>query len=752
MSALPIFDPAHDLEGGGVGAGGLDARNLDTDGLHGGGFDAGGPEAGVPTPVDATQVPDANVPGILTAAARQAITAIAVVDGAWCPTLSPDGDRVAYVTDRSGLPRVEVAGTEVGPAGTAMSTTVSGAQEEAISVAWSPDGEWLAYLVSPEGSIRAELHAVRPDGSDHRVVAGAGPLETVFAGGWTAEPGWYACSIADGTSPDADVCRVHVQTGERQTLLAGGFLVVTAVSRDGRRLVARRGPRGRRHLVLGTIAPSAPARPAVVRLLQADFPRSGSADPDDPAAEVGDTAEDGRFSPDGRTVYLRTAAGRERSVLAEVPLDEDGRPGRLRVLAERDDADVEGYAVRPGGDFVVMWNVSGRSELEVRSAGLGTRQRGRPVPLPQSVVPGWSLHGDGNQMVVEATGPRSPRSLYRVRLDGPGDASLKQRGNQSGSQRGNQSGNQPGDQHGSHPPNQPGIQPGGHQGRQRLRQRRAALPVVRRLAAMPDLVLPDTLVTPTPQRYRSIDGLPLEGWLYRGPDQEIGSAPGATVVLFHGGPEAQERPTFALLAQSLVAAGITVFAPNVRGSTGYGSSFTAADDGARREGAFQDVPATVQHLVDAGVAQPGKVGVLGWSYGGYLALVALTRWPHLFAAGVSHAGMSDLRTFFAGTEPWMAGASTLEYGDPATQPDLLRGLSPLAHLHRVDVPTLLVHGDRDTNVPVSESVQAHQALLGAHVPTELLLLEGEGHTIVGAPRRVVLALSVAGWFARWLRP
>src|ERR671933_638470 len=128
---------------------------------------------------------------------RLAIGVIAGASGAWCPALAPAGDRVAYVSDRSGLPRLEVAT----PDQQTPPAVLSGPGEEVVSVAWSPDGAWLAYLVSPGGSICAQLHVVRPDGGDHRVVAGADPFATVFAGGWTG-PGRYVCSIAAGDGPD----------------------------------------------------------------------------------------------------------------------------------------------------------------------------------------------------------------------------------------------------------------------------------------------------------------------------------------------------------------------------------------------------------------------------------------------------------------------------------------------------------------------------------------------------------------------
>ena len=149
-----------------------------------------------------------------------AVAEIAGAPGAWCPALAPEGNRVAYVTDRSGIPRLEVATfDQVTPP-----AVLSGPDQEVVSVAWSPDGAWLAYLVSPGGSICAELHVVRPDGSGRRLLAGEHPRATVFAGHWTG-PGHYVCSIAPGDGPDADIVLVTAGTGEQRTLARGGFLL-----------------------------------------------------------------------------------------------------------------------------------------------------------------------------------------------------------------------------------------------------------------------------------------------------------------------------------------------------------------------------------------------------------------------------------------------------------------------------------------------------------------------------------------------
>src|SRR5215218_7274902 len=260
-------------------------------------------------------------PELLPAGVRDAVAGIAGAPGAWCPALSPSGDRVAYVTDRSGVPRLEVADVQ----GADLPAVLSGPTEEVVSVAWSPDGAWLAYLVSPGGSICAELHVVRPDGSDHRVVAGEDPRATVFAGGWTG-PGHYACSIAPGEGPDADIVLVDVVTGGHRTLARGGFLSVTSVSADGRLVLARRGPRAHRHIVVADVVTGAQRR-----LIGPD-------------AAGGAASEDGRFAPDGRSVFVRAslpgAPGEDRAGLVQVALSDDGVPGEARILLRRPDADL----------------------------------------------------------------------------------------------------------------------------------------------------------------------------------------------------------------------------------------------------------------------------------------------------------------------------------------------------------------------------------------------------------------------------
>jgi len=222
------------------------------------------------------------------------------------------------------------------------------------------------------------------------------------------------------------------------------------------------------------------------------------------------------------------------------------------------------------------------------------------------------------------------------------------------------------------------------------------------------------------------------------------------VLSLHGGPEAQERPGYHPTFQTLVDRGVAVFAPNVRGSSGFGRAFVEADNLAGRYGAIADVAACVDYLVEIGVAQPGRMGCMGRSYGGYLTLTALVTFPELFAVGVSECGMSDFATFFADTEPWIAAAAVSKYGHPEHDRQLLQDLSPLHKLDRLSAPLLLVHGANDTNVPVGESRQVAQALAARGAPYAYLELPGEGHDLLSRDSRRTARAATVQWLTRHL--
>ena len=142
---------------------------------------------------------------------------------------------------------------------------------------------------------------------------------------------------------------------------------------------------------------------------------------------------------------------------------------------------------------------------------------------------------------------------------------------------------------------------------------------------------------------------------------------------------------------------------------------------------------------------------MGGSYGGYMVMAGLTEYSDRFAAGVNLFGVVNFETFFANTEPWMAAISTIEYGDPKTEVDLLRRLSPIHKVDRVTAPTLVLHGANDTNVPVVEAEQVVNSLKKRNIPVEYILFPDEGHGFRKTPNRVRSTVSSVRWFVQYLK-
>lgn len=254
---------------------------------------------------------------------------------------------------------------------------------------------------------------------------------------------------------------------------------------------------------------------------------------------------------------------------------------------------------------------------------------------------------------------------------------------------------------------------------------------------------------PTLVTYLAHDGEELSGWLYR---PNGASRPGPVVFNYHGGPEGQSRPSMSDVTQALVARGITVFAPNVRGSTGFGKRFVNLDNGALRVDGVRDIKATTDHLVASGIADPGRLGIMGGSYGGYMVMAGVTEYPDMFAGGANLFGVVNFETFFAQTEPWMAAISTVEYGNPVTEAAMLRALSPIHKIDIVTTPLIILHGANDTNVPVVEAEQIVNSLRARDVPVEYVLFPDEGHGWRKLPNRIRSTTAIVSFFERTLSP
>ncbi|MFD3502574.1 S9 family peptidase [Streptomyces sp. NPDC058678] len=698
--------------------------------------DVHGSAAAAPAPVP---LPEAGGP-------RDAVTRLHA-HGCWYPSANTDGTQVAFICDRGGVPQLwagPVDGDEV--------RLLDSSPDPVKEVSWSPDGHWIAYTTAPGGGEHTRVLCVRPDGTGRRILAGADPASSAYLGRWAHDGSAVAVTVAappartygDGTGQLAqpvpadshpDGTRLPADWAERDgraTLLGaatydvgpgtgpdvtpidltavaapavrsgGGLsaylidpdglaspvllatethaatLRVCDLSRDGALVLLRRGPRGRREAVLRRTADAATTCTVPV----ADG---------DPWI--------GRFSPDARTLWLRSNADREYAALFAVALDADGEPRGRSVVAEREGSDLELLAfAQDGRTAALVWNVLGASRLESVET-FPTRQApdrtgaAAPIALPHEVV-------------------------TRITAAGPGRLVLAL----SGSQR------------------RPGVW--AHDGASPLRTPWSS----RDEDAVPPGRPP---VRPVPLRLTARDGLPLSGWYYRAPGRAPGE-PAPCVIHLHGGPEEQERPVFNPLYHELIGRGLDVFAPDVRGSSGHGRSFVDADLGAGRFAALDDVADCAAHAVTAGPADPTRLAVMGRSYGGYLTFASLVWHPDLFRTGVAVCGMSDLLTFFAGTEPWLAESAAHKYGHPERDRELLHALSPMSRIDALRVPLLAIHGEHDTNVPPGESEQFVRAARERGVPAEVLTLRDEGHDFLRADNRRLFRRAAADWMERYL--
>jgi len=595
------------------------------------------------------------------------IATMARVGGAWSPSFSPDGSRLAFVSNLSGQPQVWTIPTSGG-----FPELVTPLEDPVGQVRWSPGGALLAFSVAPGGGMNEQVWVSRPDGTGLRLLTPGG-RETNRLSGFTRDASRLLLASNDRSGATIDAYLLDPLTGEPTARTnAPGSNGYTDVSCDGRfALLSRLVQRGDNDLLLVDLETGA-------ELLLTPHER--------PATFGG-----GVFSPDGRTVWLSSNAGRDRAAFARIRLAPNGRPGPIETVAARDDAELSGFEIDESGlTAALAWNVAGRSELAFVDLATG---RSRPGPaLPSEIASGLVFSPDGTKLAMVLSGSTSPMDVW---VFDRAKGSLRQ--------------------------------------------------LTRSPHAGVDLA---SLVKPELVRFPGRDGLPLTGWLYR---PAGASGPGPLVLSFHGGPEGQERPSFRSDYQALVSQGISVLAPNVRGSSGFGKRFVNLDNGALRKGAVDDIAASVDYVVKSGLADPKRIGITGGSYGGYMTMAGLAAFPDLLAAGANLFGIVNFATFFRNTEPWMAAISRTEYGDPETEAAMLRDLSPIHRLDRVKAPTLVLHGANDTNCPVIEAEQVVDHLKERGVPVKYVLFPDEGHGWRRTSNRIRSTVEVTRWFVRYLK-
>ncbi|HMA17341.1 MAG TPA: prolyl oligopeptidase family serine peptidase, partial [Thermoanaerobaculia bacterium] len=245
------------------------------------------------------------------------------------------------------------------------------------------------------------------------------------------------------------------------------------------------------------------------------------------------------------------------------------------------------------------------------------------------------------------------------------------------------------------------------------------------------------------------DGQRVQGWLLspREPDQ---SKKHPMVVVVHGGPSGASTASWpSRWTAVLPSQGYFVFLPNPRGSFGQGENFARGNVKDFGYGDFRDIDRGVDAAIAAAPIDPKRLGICGWSYGGYMTMWAVTQ-TERYAAAVAGAGIVNWQSYYGQNriDQWMLpffGASV--YDDP----DVYARSSPITFIKKVKTPTLVLHGDRDSEVPTAQGYEFWHALKTLGVPTTLVIFENEGHAINDPKHQLDRDTRLVEWFDRYLK-
>ena len=385
------------------------------------------------------------------------------------------------------------------------------------------------------------------------------------------------------------------------------------------------------------------------------------------------------FSADGQSLFLVSDEGSEFQTLRHLDL----ASGQLVPLSGQIPWDVAGTArSKDGSKLVFGTNEGGYSRLYV----MDTKTRAyKPVPgLPKGLVAGFKLNDDGHRLALTMASGTSSADAYVL------DLSSNNLTRWTTSEIG-------------------GLNP----------------------ATFPE---PELIQYPT---FDQVNGQPrlIPAFVYR-PRNATGKTP--VLLSIHGGPEGQSFPAFsplnALLANEL---GITVLVPNVRGSSGYGKTYVALDNGPKREESVQDIGALLDWIAKQPTLDAGRVAVMGGSYGGYMSLATMTNYNARLRCGIDLFGISNFATFLKNTSSYRADLRRAEYGDER-DPAMLavfEKISPINKIKNITKPMLVYQGKNDPRVPLTESEQMVAGLKKQGTPVWYIMAKDEGHSLAKKANR-----------------
>ncbi len=262
---------------------------------------------------------------------------------------------------------------------------------------------------------------------------------------------------------------------------------------------------------------------------------------------------------------------------------------------------------------------------------------------------------------------------------------------------------------------------------------------------------PADLIDAQVVRFKSFDGIEIPSLLYK-PHQANGIKVPALVEV-HGGPGGQSRIGYDPLIQFLVNHGYAVLQVNNRGSSGYGKTFYRADDRKHGREDLMDCVKGKEYLASTGFVDPGRIGIMGGSYGGYMVLAALAFQPDAFLVGVDIFGVANWVRTLRSIPPWWTAfrdALYAELGNPETDEEYLRGISPLFHASNIKKPLIVLQGANDPRVLKVESDEIVEAVRKNGVPVDYIVFDDEGHGFTKKVNRVKGYQAILDFLAKHL--
>ncbi|MBA7483414.1 Dipeptidyl aminopeptidase BIII [subsurface metagenome] len=264
---------------------------------------------------------------------------------------------------------------------------------------------------------------------------------------------------------------------------------------------------------------------------------------------------------------------------------------------------------------------------------------------------------------------------------------------------------------------------------------------------------PEDLVEAEVVRYKSFDGLDIPGIYYKphniNPREKV-----PALIMVHGGPGGQARKGYRSIQQYLVNHGYALIDVNNRGSSGYGKTFYKMDDKKHGEVDLDDCVWAKKYLISTGYIDPDKIGIIGGSYGGYMVLAGLTFRPDEFAVGVDLFGISNWVRTLESIPPWWESfkeALYAEMGNPETDLDYLRRISPLFHADNIQKPLMVLQGANDPRVLKVESDEIVEAVKKKGIPVEYIVFDDEGHGFIIKENQITAYKAILDFLNKYLK-